>query len=130
MQLRFRFRPSQNVSFGGGFVWAENEKYGFGRSLLRRHPLPPKHKVQPTDSHLKPSNIPGLYSIEEKQCSTKQGLQQMSSPSPAHLSVYSFYYKSSQSSNCDLTTRANTQNSSSNSPSQMVEDTSATRRGA
>src|SRR6218665_2821284 len=34
MQLRFRFRPSQNVSFGGGFVSAENEKYGFGRSLL------------------------------------------------------------------------------------------------
>ena len=35
MQLRFRFRPSQNVSFVGGFVSAENEKYGFGRSLLR-----------------------------------------------------------------------------------------------
>src|SRR6218665_886385 len=33
MQLSFHFRPSKNVSFGDGFVLAENEKYSFGRSL-------------------------------------------------------------------------------------------------
>src|SRR6218665_2550462 len=29
LRFRFRFRPSQNVSFGGGFVSAENEKIRF-----------------------------------------------------------------------------------------------------
>ena len=44
MQLRFRFRPSQNVNFGGSFVSAENEKYGFGRSLILCEFLPSLHE--------------------------------------------------------------------------------------